>query len=66
VTRWVRVLATDETELRMALPFNDSAVAMISSRDEQPATWIGAGIIRRHMHPGEEITLTPVMRLEQR
>ena len=66
VTRWVRVLATDETELRMALPFRDSAVAMISSRDEQPATWIGAGIIRRHMHPGEEITLTPVMRLEQR
>jgi len=65
-TRWVRVLAMDETELRMALPFSDSAVAMISSRDEQPATWIGAGIIRRHMHPGEEITLTPVTRLEQR
>ena len=47
----------------MAL-LNDSAVAMISSRDE-PATWIGAGIIRRHMHR-RKITLTPVMRLEQR
>lgn len=65
-TRWVRVLATAETELRLALPFRDSAVAMLSSREEQPSTWIGAGIIRRHLQAGEEITLTPAARLVQR
>jgi len=65
MTRWVRVLATADAELRIALPFRDSAVAMISSREEQPSTWIGAGSIRRHMQAGEEITLTPAARLEQ-
>jgi hypothetical protein len=64
-TRWVRILATADAELRLALPFSDSRVGMISSREPQPSTWIGAGIIRRHMRAGEEITLTPSARLEQ-
>jgi len=63
-TRWVRVLATADTEVRIALPFSDSSVAMISSRDSQPATWIGAGVIRHNMVAGEEITLLPAARIE--